>query len=205
MQIAFTSTLPTNAGLVAHVVSGDTLPEGLEPAVTAGAKVARFKGNEGQLFEAFVERQGKVVRLALAGAGKAAAADRAAGLEKAGAALAAKYLTSGETDIAIDLTGAGLDAAGAASVLLGLRLRSWRHDAYRTKLKDEQKITLAKATVVGAPEGTETVWAVEAALADGVEFTRNLVAEPGNKIFPVSFVEACEKAFSGTGAELTVL
>ena len=30
-------------------------------------------------------------------------------------------------------------------------------------------------------------------------------AEPGNKIFPVSFVEACEKAFAGTGAELTVL
>lgn len=205
MQISFASAVPDDARLIAHIVAKGEVPATLERAVSVGARAARFKGSEGQLFETFVERDGAVVRLALAGAGDLKAADAAAGLEKAGAALATKYLTSGEERIAIDITGAGLDAAGVAAVLLGLRLRSWRHDAYRTKLKDEQKISLTQATVVGAPEGAQAAWAIESRLAEGVEFTRTLVAEPGNKIYPVSFVEACEMAFAGTGAELTVL
>ncbi len=205
MQITFAGSLPANAPLVAQVVSKGALPGTLEQSVLGGAKAARFTGGEGQLFETFVERSGQVVRLALAGCGDKTGADRAAGLEKAGAALAARYLTSGEQHIALDVTATGLNAAEVASVLLGLRLRSWRHDAYRTKLKDEQKITLSQVTVIGAGEGAEAAWATEAQLADGVELTRNLVAEPGNKIYPVSFVEACQKAFAGTGAELTVL
>jgi leucyl aminopeptidase len=38
-----------------------------------------------------------------------------------------------------------------------------------------------------------------------VEFTRGLVTEPANIIYPASFVAACEEAFAGTGAEITVL
>src|SRR5690606_10259839 len=52
---------------------------------------------------------------------------------------------------------------------------------------------------------TEAAWAVEAALAEGVEFTRQLVTEPPNKVYPVSFVEKCREAFKGTEAELIVL
>ena len=58
---------------------------------------------------------------------------RQSALERAGAGLAAKYLTSGEGTIALDA--GGLDAEAVASVLTGLRLRAWRYDAYRTKLK----------------------------------------------------------------------
>ena len=205
MHVSFAPAVPADAGLIAHVIATDALPARLESVIVAGADAARFKGKTGQLFEAFVERDGKIVRVALAGYGERGGADSAAGLEKAGAALCARYLTSGESHLVLDLAGSELDAAGVASVLLGLRLRAWRHDAYRTRLKDEQKITLRKVTVLGAPAGAEAAWAVEAMLAEGVEFTRNLVAEPGNKIYPVSFVEACQQAFAGTGAELIVL
>ena len=44
------------------------------------------------------------------------------------AALAAKYVASGEKLLTIDFTGAGLSAEQAAAVLLGARLRSWRYD-----------------------------------------------------------------------------
>ena len=53
-----------------------------------------------------------------------------------------------------------------AAGLLGLRLRAWRHDAYRTRLKDEQKRSLENVVVVGAAEGSEAAWSVESALAD---------------------------------------
>lgn len=207
MQINFSDTAPANARLIAYLANKDDLPARLERPIVDGAAAARFKGNAGQFFESFVERDGLVVRVALAGMGDAnATADkRAEGLEKAGAALAAKYLTSGETDLVLDFAGSGVDAAGAAAVLLGLRLRGWRHDEYRTRMKDEQKRTLATVTVISAPDGAEQAWADAAAVAEGVEFTRELVAEPANKIYPLSFVERCEERFAGTGAELMVL
>jgi len=117
--------------------------------------------------------------------------------------LAAKYLTSGEDTIALDAS--GLDAEAVASVLTGLRLRAWRYDIYRTKLKDEQKCTLAKVVVFGAPDGAEAAWRVEQAVAEGVEFTRELVSEPPNVIYPESFVERCQARFKGTGVEVSFL
>ncbi|WEK46622.1 MAG: leucyl aminopeptidase [Candidatus Andeanibacterium colombiense] len=190
--------------LRALIVNQDALPADLEPQMLEGAKAARFSGKTGQVFEGFVSRDGAVVRLALAGAGQASAADRTAALEKAGAALSARFLTSGENAIALDLSDAGLSAEDAAAVLFGLRLRAWRHD-YRTKLKDEQKVSLVEAIVTGAPAGTEAAFAVQEAVADGVEFTRELVTEPANIIYPESFVERCKARFAGTGVEITVL
>jgi len=205
MQIQFSETVPGDIRLQAMVVNEGNLPSDLEKPIGDGAEAARFKGKAGQTFEGFVERDGKLVRVALSGAGETGSKDRTINAEKAGAALAAKYLTSGETAMVLDLGHAKLTADQAAAVLLGLRLRAWRHDAYRTKLKDNEKKSLAAVTVVNAPDGAEAAWQDAAAVADGVELTRDLVAEPANKIYPISFVEHCRKAFEGTGAELVVL
>jgi len=191
--------------LHAIVVDQDALPADLELQVVEGARAARFSGKAGQIFETFLERGGSLVRLALAGAGTANAADRESALERAGAGLTARFLTSGEQSLALDLSRPGLSAAQAVSVLLGLRLRGWRHDAYRTRLKDEQKPSLKEIVVIGAPEGTEAAWEAAQPLAEGVEFARELVAEPANIIYPESFVERCQARFAGTGAELVVL
>ena len=191
--------------LVAILVNQDSLPDGFEDSVVDGAAAARFSGKPGQLFETFVSREGRLVRLALSGAGKPDDKTRPASLEKAGAAVAARFLRSGEEKLALDLGRIELTAEDAASVLLGLRLRSWRHDHYRTKLKDEQKATLEEALVIGAPEGTQAAWEARIPVAEGVEFTRELVAEPANIIYPESFVARCEERFKGTGAQITVL
>ncbi len=205
MKISFTDSLPADTKLVAHVVSKGALPDSLENVLAAGAKAARFKGNAGQVFEGFAERNGKVVRIALAGSGDKDAGDRMAKLEKAGAGLAAKYSTSGESTVVLDISDSGLGAEEVAAVLLGLRLRNWRHDTYRTKLKEEQKKTLEAVKIVGAPTGAETAWADAEAVAEGVEFTRELVAEPANKVYPLSFVRKVRERFDGTEAEITVL
>ena len=205
MQVNFSDTFPTDARLVAHIANKGKMPEGLDAAFLEGAKTARFKGNAGQVFEGFVAQDGGVLRIAIVGAGDPGAERRLNNLEKAGGALAAKYMTSGETAIAIDFSDSGLDAQGAASLLLGLRLRSWRHDAYRTTMKEEQKISLKSVTAVGGPEGIENAWVDAEAVAEGVEFTKDLVAEPANTLFPISYVERCQKKFAGTGAELIVL
>ncbi|WP_066554285.1 leucyl aminopeptidase [Croceicoccus bisphenolivorans] len=205
MNIRFATQLPADVRLVAMTADADTLPGGLPAVVTEGASAARFSGKPGQLFDGFAEVDGKVRRIALSGAGKPDAKERLANLEKAGAGLAAKYLVSGETTMAVDFAKSGLNAEQAAAVLMGLRLRAWRIDTYRTRLKDEQKPTLTEVVALNAPDGTEAAWDDAAAVALGVEFTRELVSEPGNIIYPESFVERCKARLEGTGVEITVL
>ncbi len=205
MQFTFSSTLPAETRLVALLVEKGALPENLERTLAEGAKAARFRGASGQVFDGFAEREGKVVRVALAGTGKSGAADRIAKLEKAGACLAARYLTSGEDTIALDLSGSKLSAEEAAAVMMGLRLRAWRYDIYRTTQKDEQKVTLGKVVVVGGPDGVEAAWVDASAVAEGVGFARELITQPANVIFPISYVERAQKRFEGTDAELIVL
>ena len=205
MHIQFNQSRPQGARLIAHVVDKGKLPSATNAAMRAGAEAARFRGNTGQTFDGFVEDGGEVARLALAGAGEKNSDARLANLEKAGAALAGKYQSSGDKELVLDLTESDLSADEAAHVLLGLRLRNWRYDIYRTKMKDDQKITLESVTVVGGPDGIEDAWTEASALAEGVEFTRELVTEPANIIYPESFVARCKERFEGTGAELVVL
>ena len=201
MKISFAAAVPPTATLVARLAEPDALPAGLEPALAAGAKASRFTGKSGQLFDGFVAHGEAVQRVALVGLGDK---DETA-LEKAGAALTAKFVTSGETALVLDLTGSNLASAQAAAILLGARLRGWRLDTYRTTLKDDQKPSLAEIVVVGAPDGTEAAWADAATVAEGVEFTRELVTEPANVIYPESFVARCSARYADTGLTLRVL
>ena len=191
--------------LVGRLVNKDAIPSDLEAVVLEGAKLARFTGKPGQFFDGFAERGGKVVRVALAGIGKADAKDRVANVERAGAGLVAKYLISGHDELTIDFTDSGLSGEEAARALMGAKLRAWRHDTYRTKLADDKKPTLKTIAVAGAPEGTQAAWDELAHVAEGVALTRELVTEPANAIYPVSFVERCRERMEGTGLEIRVL
>ena len=150
----------------------------------------RFDGEAGGVAELFLDAEGGR-RLLLVGIGKTPKfADVA---EKLGGTIVARLLTSGETHAVLDLTGFAFDADAAARIALAASLRAWRHDRYRTKLKDKQKPTLDALTIVGAPADTSDRWLSRwAPVADGVALTRELVAEPANIIYPESFVERCQ-------------
>jgi leucyl aminopeptidase len=205
MKISFAAAPATDARVIVRLFNQDSPLANLDPAIVEGAKVTRFSGKTAQLFEGFVSEGGKVVRTFLLGAGDLGDTGRAGNLEKAGAALTARLLTSGETVVTIDCSGSNCSPADVASLALGVRLRAWRHDGYRTTMKDDQKPSLVEAVFAGAPEGSEAAWQIESAVAEGVELTRELVTEPGNVIYPESFVERCQKRFEGTGLKVSVL
>src|SRR3546814_15771919 len=77
-------------------------------------------------------------------------------------------------------------------------------DAYRTRLSDKQKPTLTDVTLVSDAPSTGDAWQRLSALADGVKFTRELVADPANILYPESFVERCQP-LRDLGIEITVL
>ncbi|MBX6425333.1 MAG: leucyl aminopeptidase [Variibacter sp.] len=77
----------------------------------------------------------------------------------------------------------------AADIGLGVRLRSYRFDRYKTKRKDDEehnpngKVTLATRDVAAARKAAR----VREAVAAGVSLARDLVNEPPNVLFPEEF------------------
>jgi leucyl aminopeptidase len=124
--------------------------------------------------------------------------------ERGGGALTARLLTSGEKKLVVDLTGSGLSGEAAARLAFGAAARAWRFDLYRTKLSAKQKPTLEEVVIVGA-EGAEAEWESRAALLDGISFTRELVSEPANILYPESFVERCRARVAPLGIDIEVL
>ncbi|MDI1294652.1 MAG: leucyl aminopeptidase [bacterium] len=199
MDILFSPTRPEADTLVLAVAKGgfDTLPIAASATLVAGAAAARFTGEVGTTFESFAEEGGKVVRIVLLGTGSSSEAD----LERAGAALTARLATSGAIHAVVELP-AGVNGAGAAHLASGALLRGWRIDTYRTRLPEKAKPTLAKVTIVAT--GADAAWARLSAVAAGIAFTRELVSEPANILYPESFVERCQH-LADLGIKITVL
>ncbi len=164
---------------------------------------ARFEAEAGAMATFFAAQGRGAAQVLLLGVGNDAAPEAC---EKAGAALVARLLTSGETQLVVDFTPVAdqIKPEAAARLAFGAKLRSWRHDVYRTKLAAKSRPTLTEVILVNAPEGAETAWQRLDAIAEGVAFARELVAEPANIIYPESFVERC-KQFESLGIELEVL
>ncbi len=84
-------------------------------------------------------------------------------------------------------------AAAAADFALGLRLRGYKFDQFKTKKdkKDEPENGAPLAIrIAGAETGPlETAIATTAGLADGVDLARTLVNLPPNLLYPESFAE----------------
>ncbi|MEO5972170.1 MAG: leucyl aminopeptidase [Sphingomicrobium sp.] len=173
-------------------------------AAEAALKRQRFDGEAGGAAELFLHEAGGPRRLLVVGTGDGTSAADAA--EKLGGTLVARLLLSGETHAVLDLLGLGYDADDASTVALAAALRAWRHDRYRTKLKDKQKPTLTELTIVGAAADAQARWERRwQPVLEGVALTRELVAEPANIIYPESFVERVRASLEGTGVEIDVL
>jgi len=205
LTITFRADRPTDAHPLALPIAKDQSVESNLPADMADiarAAAAKFTGEAGTIVDLHGRVDGVVRRILFVGTG----ADLAA--EKAGSALVAKLLTSGETSLAIDLT--GIDSAQRADIAARFAqaalLRSWRFDRYRTRLPEKQKPTLETIEIVvgDALQAAEAAWAPLKAVAEGVAFSRTLVSEPANILYPESFVERCRE-LADLGIEIEVL
>lgn len=206
MQIEFADSRPGGDYALVVPSAGKSRPAlaalGGAPAAEQALARQRFEGEAGSSAELFADDQGAARRVVAVGIGDAQPADAA---EKLGGTAVARLLKSGETSAVIDLTGLEFDADSTARVALAAELRSWGYDRYRTRLKDKQKPTLTKVTIVGGASGAAKLWSERwLPVAQGVAFTRELVTEPANIIYPESFVERC-RALADFGIEIDVL
>jgi len=165
-------------------------------AIAAG----RFTGAKGQVLDVLGAEAAD--RVLLVGAGKADGFD-AMGAEHAAASAYGAVKASGLKTLRVKLP-AG-EAALAARAALGVRLASYRFDKYRTKEPADKKPSIAKAEIAaGDTAAARTAFAPLAALADAVSFSRDLVSEPPNVLYPAEFAGRV-KALEALGLEVEIL
>ncbi len=184
------------------------LDEATDGAIRRALSAAqRFKGKKDELLPIVGPPGLTVNRIILAGLGKPAAMN-ARFLQQLGGNLVAHLNGAGETEatFAIDVDEADIDPADAAAHLaFGARLKSYRFDKYKTKQKPEQKASLRRIVVTTAvPSVAERAYQPLDKTADAVFFTRDLVSEPANVIYPESLAAEAE-ALSDLGLTVEVL
>jgi leucyl aminopeptidase len=99
------------------------------------------------------------------------------------------------------------DGPAAADFALGLRLRGYRFDKYKTRKKDSEDDTVeAPDFVIGSSHGVAARSAAQQrfAIAEGVELARNLVNEPPNVLFPAEFADRA-KTLEKLGVDVETL
>ena len=190
--------------LLATAEAIDTAADG---AVTRALEAGRFTGAKGQT-QTVLGHSGDVARLLLLGVGKGQDLDARAA-EELGGVVAAEANAAGHTAVTVvvdPVKGSRLSPAElAANLALGVRLRSYRFDKYKTKDKPEQKLSLQRLSVVLAtPADARKAYGQLEPVVDAVFLTRDLVSEPPNVLFPVEFARRA-KELTKLGVKVEIL
>ncbi len=216
MQISFSAPSTTTGGalIVAALAGGAFTHSAAEADRMAGGalkralEVSRFSGKPGQLLEVLAPSGGKVSRIILVGLGAAEDLDGLR-VEQTAADVVARLLGSGEKAIhfAIDRP-KGLkldDAEFAAHLAMGVELRAYNFDKYRTRQLEERAATVKKVNI-GTKDvaGARKLWREFAAVAEGIYLARDLVNEPPNVLYPAEFARRTKK-LSALGLKVEVL
>ncbi len=196
--------LPKTGAVAVEVMEGrklspsaETLDKAAGGALSRAVKQGRFSGKKGQILDLVAPAGLSNSRVLLVGLGKTKDL-KDLDFENTGGSIVARMGGTGEQGVTLmvdSLEGvAPAPAERAARYALGASLRSYRFDKYKTKEKPEDKPSLKSVTVMVAnPAAAKRAFAVMEKVAEGVTFTRDLVSEPANAIFPKSLVAEAKK------------
>ena len=121
-----------------------------------------------------------------------------------GGFIAGKLGAAKDVTVAFDPPHGAADPAAAADLSLGLKLRAYSFELYKTKKSDDESkldsLTIATADPAAARKAAHS----RDAVAEGVIIARNLVNEPPNVLTPVEFAKRAG-ALKKIGVEIDVL
>ena len=216
MKFSFVSDkIPTTGAIVTTVFEGGKLSTTAERldhstggALSRAIKSSRFKGKLGDSLEILAPSGLENSRVILAGLGKKSDL-KLTDVENLGGRIYKDLSTKGEQAVCIAIDGLstmGADEASiAAHVSYGAYLRTYRFDTYKTGNNSDKKSVLESFTVhcENASAASKEFSDLEK-VADGVFFTRQLVSEPPNELYPETFA-ARAKELEALGVKVTVL
>jgi leucyl aminopeptidase len=177
---------------------GSAARRAVEPTgdlITRAAAADRFKGKNGSALDILAPAGLDVPRLVVVGVGKAR--DLTAGdfVKLGGVAMGRIPTAAAEATVIADLPGGPIRPERIADIALGIRLRAYAFERYKTKRKEGEekaadvKIAIAVPTVAAA----QKAFARNSAVASGVVLARDLVNEPANVLFPEEFARRAQQ------------
>ena len=196
--IGFAPFAMPSAGVLV-VFCDDTLKLGpvtrrlLGPAAALVARAAaadRFKGKSGGALDLVAPGNLKVARLVVIGCGKAADLKRKDFITLGGAAMGKVPAASTAATVIAELPAKAMTAEQTAALALGIELRGYAFDRYKTKRKDEDEQPRARKIEIGVadPARARAAWTGKSSgLAEGVVLARDLINEPANVLYPTEF------------------
>ncbi len=122
-----------------------------------------------------------------------------------GGAIAGRLGHGRSADLIAVLPDAEIGAGDIAEIALGMRLRAYVFDRYKTKTKEKDEADPLTVTIRAAdPAAARKALKAREAIASGVELARDLVNEPPNVLFPEEFAERAAK-LDKLGVEIEIL
>lgn len=192
---------PQKGSAIVLVAKGGGFTDEAAKAVGGADKITRiieitgFKGALGKTAEAIETSAGGVDKIVLVGVGEPGKLGNDDWLKIGGAAFS-RIGKSEHATLTLALPETTIAGDEAADAALGMILRAYKFDRYKTTKKEENgepkhaaKITLC----VADPALAKKAYEVAEAVADGVLQARNLVNEPSNVLGPVEFAEEAAK------------
>ncbi len=157
--------------------------------VARAAKAERFTGKNATALELIVPEGLKVARLVVIGVGNTAGLEHKDLLKLGGFAMGKLPLAAGEGVVFAELPSGALKAEQAADLALGVMLRAYAFDRYKTKRKDDEKPPAKRSVtiVVGDVATARKAYVTREAIGGGVLMARDLVNEPANVLYPEEF------------------
>ncbi|MBN7756078.1 leucyl aminopeptidase [Nitratireductor aquimarinus] len=179
-------------------------PEGV---LARAFEVSGFSGKLAKSVEVLAPAGSHLDRLTAIGAGKTDELGEESWVKIGGAALAAAK-SADAVSVVADLDGAEVSAEDAANIALGMLLRTYSFDKYKTKSRDngnDKPSKKLKITIQCAdPSAAKKAFVRAEAVANGVLVARDLVNEPANVLGPVEFA-AKAKELEKLGAKVEIL
>jgi leucyl aminopeptidase len=164
----------------------------LGPAAALVARAAaadRFKGKSGSSLDLVAPADLKVARLVVIGCGKPADLKRKDFVKLGGLAMGKIPSAATHATILAELPNKAMTPEQACDFGLGVRLRGYRFDRYKTKRKEDEEKPAAVRVEIGVADvaRTRSAWGASNALADSVLLARDLINEPANVLYPAEF------------------
>ncbi|MBC7313003.1 MAG: leucyl aminopeptidase, partial [Rhizobium sp.] len=194
------------------------VPSGAVEADPAGvyaraAKVAKFTGKSMSTLDIVAPHGSEADRIVVVGLGKA---DALTGHDwlKAGGKATGLLKGADKATVFLDVDGLAISPKAVADFALGMLLRAYKFDSYKTKKKKNDnngdddaasddkdvKVTIVTADAAAAKKAFSDAEAI----AEGVILARNLVNEPANVLGPEEFADTAKK-LEALGVDIEIL
>jgi leucyl aminopeptidase len=184
-------------------LAAGTAVSGLQDVLTRLAGIEGFTGKAKSAMT-ITGAAGAPDKLIVVGLGKAEESDKTDWVMLGG--YVAGKLGKGDVSVLTASAAGAFSAAQTAQIALGMRLRAYSFDLYKTVKKDDEEKPLARKAhlMVADTSAAKKALKAQLAIADGVELARNLVNEPPNVLYPESFAKRT-KALKDVGVEVEIL